>query len=353
MSSTGFLRMAVAATIVLSGTVAHSDNFTLRMGSGHTTGLTYVAVYDTFFEEEVTRRVEEETDHTVRFIKAWGGSVARVDGTIEAVQRGTLDIGLSPIGFEQTRAALLNYSAAVPFTTSDPVLQQTVANRMVAEVPALQESMDPYNSHILGMMVTEAYGVATNFDWENIDQLEGRRIAMAGTNAPLFLPLDAVPINLGVGEHYQAMQTGMAEGSLFFISGMENFQLKEVANTFVNTGFGSLSTLVAFMSQTTRTRLPDEVVAIIDEVAAEATLRVAEQSKELQEAVAQRLTEEGITVRDLGDDERARWASLAGEIPANFVADLEDRDLPARDVLNAYIRMLEEEGYQLPAQYDF
>ncbi|WP_425416201.1 TRAP transporter substrate-binding protein DctP [Oricola indica] len=332
---------------------AHADTFLLRMGGGHTTALTYVATYDGFFQEEVTKRVKEETGHTIRFITAWGGSVAKVDGAIEAVQKGTLDIGLSPIGFEQSRAALLNYSAMVPFTTADPVLQGRVATRMLNEVPALQESMEPYGAHILSMMVTEAYGLATNFDWTTIDELKGRRIAMAGTNAPLFLPIGAVPVNLGIGEHYQAMQTGLAEGSLFFISGMEAFRLKEVSSTFTRTGFGSLATFVAFMNEKTRAKLPEDVVAIIDEVAGEAALIIAEKSAERDKAVAEKLESEGIIVRDLAPEEREKWARSVAGLPANSVDGLKDRDYPTVDVLKTYIRILGEEGYTFPTNYQF
>ncbi|MFV0335034.1 MAG: TRAP transporter substrate-binding protein DctP [Tropicimonas sp.] len=344
--------LSVVVTLGSAGT-SMADTFLLRMGGGHTTGLTYVSVFDTFFADEVEKRVKDETGHTIRFVKAWGGSVAKVDGGIEAVQRGTLDIGLSPISFEQSRAALLNYSAMLPFTTSNPVVQGRVAARMLEEVPALQESMKPYQAHILAQMVTEDYGLATSFDWQTIDELAGKRIAMAGTNAPLFVPLGSVPVNLGVGEHYQAMQTGLADGSLFFISGMEAFQLKEVANTFTRTGFGALSTIVAFMSEQTRAKLPAEVVAIIDDVAQEAAVIVADKSRERDVAVAERLVSEGITVRDLSDEERAKWATAVANLPAESIAGLEGRGFPTADVLRAYIRILSEEGYDFPISYAF
>lgn len=330
---------------------AQADNFTLRMGAGHPTGLTYVAVYDDYFAPEVTKRVKEKTGHKIRFIKAWGGSVAKVDGIIEAVQKGTLDIGLSPIGFEQSRAALLNYSAYVPFTSPDPMVQQKVANRMLKEVPALQASMKPYNSRVLGQMVTEAYGLTTNFNWNTTAELQGKRIALAGTNAPLFLPLNAVPVTLGIGEHYQAMQNGLADGSLFYISGMEAFKLKEVAKYFNKTGFGSLSTLVAFMNLDTRAKLPKEVVAIIDQVAEEATIRVAEISKKRDQEIEAKVKKEGITVNTLPDAEKKRWASLLKDLPGKSAKELDAKGMPASEVLKTYIRYLGDEGYKFPVDY--
>ncbi len=330
---------------------AQADSFTLRMGGGHTTGVTYVREYDDFFAKEVAKRVAERTEHKIRFIKAWGGSVAKVDGAIEAVQKGTLDIAVTPIGFEQSRAPLLNYSAYLPFTTPDPVVQQRVSNRMLAEVPALQDSMKPYNIHVLGAMASEAYGIATAFDWNTIAEMKGKRIGVAGTNAPLMLAIDAVPVTLGIGDHYQAMQTGLADGSLFYISGMEAFKLKEVAKYFNKTGYGSLSTLVALMSLSTREKLPKEVVEIIDEVALETATRVGEVNQQRDKDVEARLVKEGITVNTLPVEERAKWAQALKDLPAKSAAELDGKGLPATELLKTYIRFLGEEGYQFPVDY--
>lgn len=346
-----FSRLISGLALMCVAVAAQADNFTLRMGGGHTTGLTYVREYDKFFATEVAKRVAERTNHKVRFIKAWGGSVAKVDGAVEAVQKGTLDIALTPIGFEQSRTALLNYSAYVPFTSSDPVVQQRVSNRMLAEVPALQESMKPYNAHVLSAMTSEAYGVMTSFDWNSVDGIKGKRIAMAGTNAPLFMAIDAVPVTLGIGDHYQAMQTGLADGSLFYISGMEAFKLKEVAKFFNKTGFGSLSTLVAFMNLNTREKLPPEVLEIIDEVALETAVRVAELSQKRDRDLEASLATEGVTINVLPEAQRVLWATAVKDMPAKAAKELDDKGMPGTEVLKTYIRFMNEEGYQFPLDY--
>lgn len=341
----------LATALAFAAGAAHADNFTLRMGGGHTTGTTYIKVFDTFFAEEVAKRVKARTGHNVRFIKAWGGSVAKVDGGIEAVQKGSLDIALSPIGFEQARAGLLNYSAYLPFTSDDPVLQQKVASRMLKEVPALQASMKPYNAHVLAQMVTEAYSVATTFEIGKVEDLKGKRIAMTGTNAPLFMPTGAVPVTLGIGEHYQAIQNGLAEGSLFWVSGMEAFKLREVAKVWTKTGFGSYSTLAAFMNLDTRARLPKDVVAIIDQVAEEATVLVATQSKQRDAETEARIAGEGVKVNTLSQAERGRWAQMVKDLPSRAARELDAKGQPATQVLKTYVRFLGEAGYKMPFDY--
>jgi TRAP-type C4-dicarboxylate transport system substrate-binding protein len=245
----------------------------------------------------------------------------------------------------------LNYSAYAPFTSPDPVLQQKVSNRMIKEVPALQASMKPYNSHVLGAMTTEAYGLTTKFDWNSIDELKGKRIALAGTNAPLFIPLGSVPVTLGAGEHYQSIQNGLADGSLFFISGLEAFKLQEVAKVFNKTGFGSLSTLVAFMNLDTRAKLPKEVVAIIDEVADESSMRVAEMSKQRDVDVEARAKAAGVKINTLPEAEKKRWAELLKDMPGKAAKELDGKGQPATEVLKTYFRFLKEAGYSFPIDY--
>ena len=81
-------KLAVIPTIagLLSAAMpAAADTFTLRIGSGHPKGpAPYVTTMSDFFAVEVSRRVDEETDHKVEFIEAYGGAIAGVADTLES-----------------------------------------------------------------------------------------------------------------------------------------------------------------------------------------------------------------------------------------------------------------------------
>ena len=73
---------------------ANAENFTLRIGAGHPNGpAVYVADVANYFVPEVKKRVEAETDHTIEFVEGYGGAIAGVAETLEAVQNGILDVG--------------------------------------------------------------------------------------------------------------------------------------------------------------------------------------------------------------------------------------------------------------------
>jgi TRAP-type C4-dicarboxylate transport system substrate-binding protein len=81
-----------ALAIMALAAPAVADTFTLRIGSGHPNGpAIYVTDTANFFVPEVVRRVAEETDHEIEFVEGYGGAMAGVAETLEAVQNGILD----------------------------------------------------------------------------------------------------------------------------------------------------------------------------------------------------------------------------------------------------------------------
>ena len=61
-------------------------------GSGHPSAPTpYVRNLENVFVPNVVKRVAAETEHKVKFIEAYGGKIAKVYETFEAVEKGLLD----------------------------------------------------------------------------------------------------------------------------------------------------------------------------------------------------------------------------------------------------------------------
>ena len=331
----------VVAALVFSSvlaTGANADEFTLRIGAGHPASLTYVYTADTFFVPEVERRVKERTGHSVRFIKAWAGTIAKPDSIIEAVQKGSLDIGLNSVGFELARIRLLNFGFYFPFSPSDEVLSQQLSMRMLAEVPALQESVKPYNVRILYLAPSERYGMNTKFKIERLEDIAGKRIACAGTNAPWVQAVGGVPVQLPISENYQGLQTGMIDGNVYAANAMTTFHLVEVAKYFTNTGFGSVvAGFGAYMNLDTRKRLPKEVVDIIDEVAVETSRKTAEISKLRSDEAETQAVAAGAIVSVLSEAERRRWTELLKDMPAKGAREADEQGLPGTQVYQAFI----------------
>ena len=347
---TGSIILA-SAILASTGIPATADNFRLRIGAGHPSpNLTYVYVAESFFVPEVTRRVAEETAHTVRFIEAYAGTAASVTEIIEATQDGILDIGLSVPGFEASRAELLNVSLFFPFSSSDYDRQQRIARRMVEEVPQIRESMERYNVYLLSQSVSENYGLLTRECWSSIDELNGLKFAVAGSNSPWIEEIGGIGLQMNIADNYTALQTGQLDGNIFFGSGMTGFRLSEVANCYTRTGFGSFLSNAIFMNRDSYDRLPQDVQAIISEVAWQASERIAATAAE-RDARSYTAIEGMGKLADIAPQEQARWAAALAGIPAGALRAAEARGLDARPVFEAYLRISAEEGHVFPYEY--
>ena len=341
----------LAASSLVLAPLAHADDFTLRIGAGHPTSLGFVSVADTYFIPEVTQRAKA-MGHNIRFIKAYAGTVAKVDGLVEAVQKGTLDIALQATTFDTERGALFNFSSYVPFTSSDYALQQKVANRMLAEVPELRESMKRFGIHVLNMSVFEDYGIMSKQELKALDDIKGKKFAIGSANAGWIAAAGGVGISLPAGEYYQSIQSGLTDGAVFFANGLETFKLGEVAKFLLKPERGLIIGAVTYMSEDARKKMPKDLLAMIDKVAEETALKTTELSQQRDQSIEPRAKAMGVKIGTLSAADRLRWAEAMKDLPASEAKRLDGKGLPGTAVIKAYIRFLREEGYKFPVQYN-
>ncbi len=345
--------LATLFALLLAASEGNAAEITLRIGAGQPTpGMVYVYVADTYFVPEVVRRAKER-GYNVRFVKAWAGTIAKPDSIVGAVQKGSLDIGLSVPSFEQAHTPLLNYSFYFPFTTTDYLLQQKIAARMLSEVPAVRESMYPYNIYVLAMSVSELYGVISKFEWEKLEDLKGRKMAVAGVNAPWLIAVGATPVQLPIGENYTGIQTGLIEGNIFFVSGLEAFKLHEVAKHYTKIEMGTLVSNAMFMNMDTRNKLPKDLVDIIDKVAAETSVKIAETNKIRDDDAEAKAKADGVKIVSINPTEKRRWAELMKDLPGKSAKELDAKGLAGTQTYKAYVKFLTEAGWKFPYEYPF
>lgn len=345
-----FRSTAAAALAIAAATAAHAENFTLRVGAGHPSTLAYVQPWEEYFSEQLRERAAE-LGHNVRVIGAYG-TVAGVDNVIETTASGAFDIGLAIPIFEPGNLELFNFGNMMPFASPDPILSTEVANRMIEETPALQTYLDDFGLEILGMNANENYGMSLRTAPESLDDVAGMRIASGAVNAPWTAAVGGIPTPIPVNENYQAMQSGLLDGNIYFISGMEVFQFSEVIDAYYQTDFGSLPGILAVMNRETREEMPEELVALIDEIAEETLLEAARIAAERDAEFTERASE-NVTVVQITEEDKAEWAERLRPGIEEAVAEMDGRGLPASEVFGTWVRYLREAGHEFPVTYSF
>ena len=343
--------IALCAGLLLGGTV-QAENIRLRIASGHPSANAYVNLMQNFFVPEVTRRVKERTSHTVEFVEGYGGSMVKVADTLEGVQSGIIDIGGYCFCFEPSNLPLHAFQVMLPFGTMDPVTSVKMARAVYDKVPFMSKVFeDKYNQVLLALIADNGYNLGTNFEWNSVADLKGRKLAGAGLNLKWLEYAGAVPVQSSLPEAYTAMQTGVYQGWIMFPSGWVNFKLYEQGKYYTEIGFGAITWHGMTMNRARLNRLPKEVQSIIAEVAREYEAKTGTVNKENYPQQLNQIKTLGGTVRSLPDSVRVDWANSLRAWPQERASELDKMGLPATQVLKLALEEAEKLGHKWPVRY--
>ena len=338
------------------GTLANAESFTLRIGSGHPSKpVAYVRKMEHFFVPEVVKRVGERGKHKVRFIQAYAGTVAKVHETLEAVEKGLLDIGGFCVCFEGAKMMPANIDYFMPFTTPDVRVQIKVKRRMINEHPELYDMLDKkYGQKLIAISGFDNYGLGTKFKWDKVAELKGKKIIAAGPNLPWVKRFGAIPVTTTLPTAYNALATGVASGFIIFPGSYFGFKFHEPAPNWKITNFGSMAQIALTMNSATRKKLPAEVVKIIDEVAVEYEKVSSDDAFKSEAFGLKKLRSVNVPVTTLAVDQQRAWAEALKDWPNERANDMtKDFGIDGIAIMEKYMRYIEEAGHKWPYRYQF
>jgi TRAP-type C4-dicarboxylate transport system substrate-binding protein len=343
--------IAVAVTAAFAP-MAQADSFTFRIGSGHPKGpAPYVTTMSDFFVIEVTRRAEE-AGHNVSFIESYGGGIAGVSETLEAVQQGLLDFGGYCVCFEPSGLYLHNFPYYEPFgpaASSDAI---AAVRKVYDQNPWLsQVFQDEFDQTLLGLGAWDNYHLGTTMPWEEVSDLKGVKIGGAGPNLPWLEFAGAIPVQSSLPEGYMAMKTGVYDGWLMTPAGYNGFKYYEPAPYYTLINFGAMPVVVLTVNQRKLDSLPDDLRNIVQEVGREWEDRNGKAMDDSQAAGLAALKENGATITELPQDVRAEWAQTLADFPRQSAEEADARGMPGTKVLGDFIEAAKSLGHEWPVEY--
>jgi TRAP-type C4-dicarboxylate transport system substrate-binding protein len=345
---------ATAAVSLVAGLATHAsaETITLRIASGHAPAVVYAGLMRDYFQPELKRRVEERTDYNINWVEGYGGAIVRVAETLTGVRDGIVDIGGFCSCFEPANLPLQAFQVMLPFGPVDPVVSLRVAQDVYSQVPYLDNVFEEnFNQKHLARITDSSYNLGTNFAWESLDDLRGRRIAGAGLNLNWLEHAGITPVQSSLPEAYTSMQTGVYDGWIMFPSAWVNLRLHEVGPYYTLIGFGTITWHHLTINLDTWNRLPEEVQEIMLEVAADFEEEVGRVNQERYEQDIETL--EGIiSVNEIEDEVRREWAEQLKDWPQQIARERDAMGLPGSEVLKLTLEAAERHGHEWPYRYE-
>ena len=355
------LTFMTAVIVVASASAAVSSavdakTYILRLGSGHPSKPTaYVRNMEHFMAGEITKRVAAQTDHKVRVIHAYAGKIAKVHETLEAVEKGLLDIGGWCVCFESAKMLPMNFDYFTPFTTGDIRKQLEVKLRLMAEHPELYDMLDKkYNQKLISLTGFDNYGLGTKFEWTDVSELKGKKIIAAGPNLPWVERYGAIPVTTTLPTAYNALATGVAQGFIMFPGVYFGFKFHEPAPYFKVTNLGAMAQTILTMNHATRKKLPADVLKIIDEVAKEYETVATLDAYRSEASGLEKLRKAGAHISTLPVEQQAKWAEALKDWPNERAHDIaKGYGIDGPGIMEKYMNYMEEAGHKWPYRFKF
>ena len=345
---------AVSAGLVFSAASASAEEFTLRIAAGHPAPpLSPVNQLQKTFVPNVTKRVAAETEHKVRFIEGYGGTIADLFEVLESTQKGLVDIGAMCSCFEATKLLVHNINYFMPFISGDPKIMGPATRQVHAEFDYFHEVFQKFGQTYLGTGAFDDYGLGTKFPWTKMSELKGVKIGAAGPNLPWLDYAGASKVQTNLNEVYNALQSGVYDGIVIFPAPYFGFKFGEVAKYYTTMGWGSVAAYPISVNNATWAKLPDSVKTIIKEEIVVYQDAVEEESTIKYVTSLEKLKEQGVTVRDLGDVERKKMAIAIEPWVQEKAGEYEALGFPGNKTFARLIEIAKEKGATPIHEYSF
>ncbi|MGR3494203.1 C4-dicarboxylate TRAP transporter substrate-binding protein [Citreimonas sp.] len=333
--------LAAAATIVASAAAAQ-QTITVNIGSSHPEQNIWVYAMKNTFQPEVNRILEEAGgEYEVNWNEAYAGTLYKFTDTREAVQDGIVDIGMVGTVWEGSTMPLQNVTYFTPFATPDHRMLIEIFDDLNVNQEDLAQSWADNNMVPLSSLITDVYDVYATFPVETMEDLQNRRINAPGTSANWLQGTGATPVDGALTTYYTNIQTGVTEGTLSFASGILPTRVYEVAPELTRVGIGSMYFGSIAANKDFYDGLPAPVQEAMQQAAAATSEAHGDYVADLAARAMEEMQAEGLTVRDLPEEEKMKWVENLPDIVQPW---LDQTGEAGNRVLSAYFDALRERG---------
>ncbi|MEI4470125.1 C4-dicarboxylate TRAP transporter substrate-binding protein [Frigidibacter sp. MR17.24] len=234
----------------------------------------------------------------------WGGSVAAVGETPDALANGVGDMGDIVTPYFPDQFPLNN---AVGFFIPQPLDSREVGEAMVdwhATYPQFDDELKSQNLHAFAFRPLESYGMLCKQPIASMADLKGKRIRSYGFAYPALIEaMGATPVSITTSDTYEALERSIVDCAPIGPALARGFKYDEVAKYYSEVPFGASFGHILAMNLDSYMGLDDETRAVIDQL-----------GHDYMEEYAAMLEQDETTVREA-------WKGDLGVTVAEFPAD--------------------------------
>jgi TRAP-type C4-dicarboxylate transport system substrate-binding protein len=313
----------------------------------------WVRVFINYYMPEVDRRLAESGNYRIEWNKAFGGTIAKTRGVLEAIQYDLADIGIVTTPYHPDKVPFYNIPFVTPLVTADIGLVARTVSELVDKYPVLSQAWNKYDQiYLITAGSINTYQIYMADEIKSLEEFRGTKIGGVGLNLRYLESVDATGVTSGLSDWYNNLATGLIEGVLSWTEASVAYKLYEVAPYMLDVKLGAVTSKVVTVNRGTWNRLPEEVKTILQETARDYRDELARVTEQLAQESTIEYVEQGGQIIPLTTAQRKQWADGLPNMAKAWADDMEDKGFPGHQILKDYMDIMRANNQPIVRHWD-
>ncbi len=293
---------------------------------------------NTVLAEQWSREIEKRTAGKVKITVFPGGTLTPAAQTYDNVVKGIADIGFSCFSYTMGKFPLME--------VIDLPLGYKSGSQATKLVNAFYTKFQPKELNDVKVLIVHAHGpgiVHSKKPVNKLEDLKGMKIRATGLAAKVVTALGAAPVGATMPETYDALRTGVVDGSMAPDEALKGWKWGEVVSyTTYNYGSAYTTAMFVVMNKAKWNSLPPDVQKVFDEVSKEWTDKQGAVWDKIDKEGIEFAKAKGVKFINLSKEEDARWAEKVKPLLNAYATGAKAKGLPGDEALKFCVDFLKK-----------
>ena len=270
-------------------------------------------------EKDFAAAVKERTGGRVEIDITFAGGLGKGNELMTLAGRGAIDMAAVVPGYYPDQ--LLFWKAyQIPFIFNSPRQAMEVSAAAYKALPVFQEELDKFGVKFLfHQPLGSYYMTGPDETCDTIEGLKGKKIRSFGADIPkIFEAIGAVPVSVGFGDIYEAVQRGTLDYSFINRGNINAIKVYEVGKYSCGPAM-SITGHLLVISQKTWDSLPADIQQIMLEEAEKAGKAYISDIEAAEAKAGEAMMAAGAVIKPMKDGELAKWRAAAPDMLQTWV----------------------------------
>jgi TRAP-type C4-dicarboxylate transport system substrate-binding protein len=302
------------------------------------------------------KALESRSKGDIKIKFFWSQSLVKGKATMKAVGSGLADVGTIIGVYTPAELPAWNY-ANTPFLHADAWIGMRTWHELRQQSPVLQKETNRQKVTIIFNNTTGPVQLLmAKTPVTSVADMKGKKIRATGGWTHLFKSLGAVPVKIGFGELYAALDRGTIDGTVNYTPFVKSYKHYEVAHHLTEASMGQLLGYGGGINTKLFNSMPNNLQDILVNTSVEYMDVYAKMymdaADEAKTSMAAGIDGKKVTFYTLSDEERAKWAAAAASFKVSWKDKMSKRGVDANAFLAKfekihakYKKIVAEKGY--------